>query len=64
MIKEHEREVNCVVAYAHADRRERVVDVWEGASRVLSQKGMRPLQASTALGESERAEGQRIQQDA
>ena len=25
MIKEHERGVNCVVAYAHADRRERVI---------------------------------------
>lgn len=50
--KEHEREVKCGCMLMLMQTG---VNVWERASRVLSQTGMKPLQASTALGESSSA---------
>ena len=50
--KEHEREVNCGCVLMLLQTG---VNVWRRASRVLSQTGMKPLQASTALGESSSA---------
>lgn len=51
-LQKHEREVKCGCMLMLVQTG---VNVWEGASRVLSQTGMKPLQASTALGESSSA---------